>query len=139
MVTAEISFSVEFYDVDSMNIVWHGNYVKYFEKVRCALLDKIGYGYTEMKESGYAFPVTSISVKYLKPFKFRDRVLAKAALEEYENGLRIRYELVNEATGEIHAKGASDQMPVNLAAGASCFVCPPVFTEKVEALEREKR
>ncbi|MDR0563067.1 MAG: acyl-CoA thioesterase, partial [Spirochaetaceae bacterium] len=105
----------------------------------CALLDKIGYGYTEMKESGYAFPVTSISVKYLKPFKFRDRVLAKASLEEYENGLRIRYELVNEATGEIHAKGASDQMPVNLATGESCFVCPPVFTEKVEALEQEKR
>jgi acyl-CoA thioester hydrolase len=41
-ITAETEFTVEFYDVDSMEIVWHGNYVKYLEKARCVLLDHIG-------------------------------------------------------------------------------------------------
>ena len=63
-IEASTEFKVEFYDVDSMGVVWHGNYVKYMELGRCALLDKIGYGYNEMKESGYAFPVTSIKLKY---------------------------------------------------------------------------
>ena len=43
-ISAEIEFKVEFYDVDSMNVVWHGNYVKYMESARCVLLDKIGFG-----------------------------------------------------------------------------------------------
>ncbi|MDR0524586.1 MAG: acyl-CoA thioesterase [Spirochaetaceae bacterium] len=136
MVTAEITFSVEFYDVDSMHIVWHGNYIKYFEKARCALLDQIGYGYPEMKESGYAFPVVALSVKYLKALTFRDQVRAKAVLIEYENGLRIKYELRNEKTGEIHTKALSDQMAVDLSTGKACFVCPEILIKKIENLKK---
>ena len=40
-IEASVEFRVEFYDVDSMGVVWHGNYVKYMELGRCALLDKI--------------------------------------------------------------------------------------------------
>ena len=70
-IEASVEFRVEFYDVDSMGVVWHGNYVKYMELGRCALLDKIGYGYNEMKASGYAFPVASVKLKYIKPLIFR--------------------------------------------------------------------
>ena len=48
LLEAEMPFKVEFYDVDTMGVVWHGNYIKYMEAVRCVLLDKIGYGYSEM-------------------------------------------------------------------------------------------
>ena len=47
-ISEEIVFNVEFYDVDSMRIVWHGNYVKYMEASRCALLNKIGYNYNRL-------------------------------------------------------------------------------------------
>ena len=57
----EIVFPVEFYDVDSMRVVYHGNYVNYMEKGRCALLDKIGFGYHEMEKAGYMFPVVDTS------------------------------------------------------------------------------
>jgi acyl-CoA thioester hydrolase len=135
--SAETEFTVEFYDVDSMFIVWHGNYIKYFEKARCALLDKIGYGYIEMKNSGYAFPVTGMSVKYIRSLSFRDRVRAKAILEEYETCLKIRYELYNAKTGELCTKGASTQMVIDAASGTSCFACPAVFIDKVEACLKE--
>ncbi|WP_258031844.1 acyl-CoA thioesterase [Campylobacter concisus] len=36
---------VAFFDVDSMEVMWHGNYVKYLEMARCELLDKLGYNY----------------------------------------------------------------------------------------------
>ena len=39
---------VPFFDVDAMNIVWHGNYVKYLETARCAVLSAIAYDYNEM-------------------------------------------------------------------------------------------
>ena len=118
-ISAEIEFTVEFYDVDSMNIVYHGNYFKYFEKARCALLAKIGYGYLDMKESGWAFPVTSISAKYISPFGFLDRIRAKAVLTEYENCIKIRYELYNAKTDKLCTKGESTQMAVNISSGES--------------------
>jgi acyl-CoA thioester hydrolase len=134
--SAEIEFTVEFYDVDSMDIVYHGNYFKYFEKARCALLNKIGYDYREMKKTGWAFPVTSISAKYISSFSFRDRVRARAVLDEYENCLKIKYELYN-AAGQLCTKGESTQMAIDLASGESRFVCPRIFTDKVEALMGE--
>jgi acyl-CoA thioester hydrolase len=132
--TAEAEFTVEFYDLDSMNEVWHGNYIKYFEKARCALLNKIGYGYLEMRESGYAFPVISISAQFIKSLYFGEQVRARAILDEYESGLKILYEISRFETGELCAKGASTQMAYDIKADASCFVCPQGFIEKVEAL-----
>ncbi|MDR3336109.1 MAG: acyl-CoA thioesterase [Treponema sp.] len=133
-ISAEIEFAVEFYDVDPMQVVWHGNYVKYFEKARCALLDSIGYGYLQMIETGYVYPVTNISLKYIGPFKFGEMVRAKAILEEYENCLKIKYELRNAKTGEIRTKGGSTQMAMKMDTGESCFACPQVFIDRVEAI-----
>jgi acyl-CoA thioester hydrolase len=120
-----------------MRIVWHGNYIKYFEKARCALLNKVGYNYLQMEESGYQFPVTGISAKYVGSFRFGERIRARAVLEEYENCIKIRYELRDAATGELRTKGNSTQMAVNTVTGESCFLCPKIFTERVEALLRE--
>ena len=132
--SAEIEFNVEFYDVDSMRIVWHGNYIKYFEKVRCALLEKIGYNYNDMEESGWGFPVAGISVKYVNSLRFRDRVRATALLTEYESCIKIKYELYNAQTGQLCTKAESTQMAVNIKTGESTMVCPPVFIGKVKAL-----
>lgn len=50
-----VEIVVPFFDIDSMDVVWHGHYVKYLEVARCALLDDIGHNYTQMKDSGYAW------------------------------------------------------------------------------------
>ncbi|MDR3304333.1 MAG: acyl-CoA thioesterase [Treponema sp.] len=138
MISAEIEFNVEFYDLDPMQVVWHGNYIKYFEKARCALLDRIHYGYTQMVESGYAFPVTKIDVKYVGPFKMGARIRAKATLTEYENGLKIAYELYNAESGALCTKGSSSQMAFNLASLESCFASPKALIDKVEAFMAEE-
>ena len=133
-IEATAEFRVEFYDVDSMGVVWHGNYVKYMELGRCALLDKIGYGYNEMKESGYAFPVTSIKFKYIKPLIFKQSAVIKALLAEYENRIRIEYFIYDKESGELVSKGESIQMALNMATKTASFQCPDCFIKKVEAL-----
>ena len=35
--SSEIEIKIPFYDLDPMNIVWHGNYIKYLEQARCKL------------------------------------------------------------------------------------------------------
>jgi acyl-CoA thioester hydrolase len=130
---AEEEITVEFYDLDPLRIVWHGNYLNYFEIGRRALLEKIGYSYTEMEDSGYAFPVIEVSVKYLSSLRFRDRARIKAILMEYENRLLIRYEIRNAQTGVLTTKGSSTQMAFDIKNNDSCFVCPSVLVKKVEA------
>jgi acyl-CoA thioester hydrolase len=138
-ISAETEFTVEFYDLDPMQVVWHGNYIKYFELARRVLLDKIGYGYREMENSGYAFPVIDISAKYVGSLKFKEKGRVKAVLEEYENRLRLKYEIRNAETGMLTTKGISTQMAYDIKAGESCFVCPQALILKVEAMIRSAR
>ena len=49
----EITLAPAFHDCDPMQVVWHGNYFKYFEIARCALLQRYDYDYPQMQESGY--------------------------------------------------------------------------------------
>ncbi len=130
----EICFPVEFYDVDSMLIVWHGNYVKYMEKARCALLDKIGYGYLVMARSGYSFPIVDVRIKYVRSLHFGERVRAVASLAEYETCIKIKFEFYNAESGELTTKAESTQMVVDMKTGESSFSTPQEFQDKVEAL-----
>jgi len=136
---AEADLSVEFFDLDPMQVVWHGNYLNYFEVGRRMLLEKIGYSYFEMLETGFAFPVIEVSVKYIGGLRLRDQMRIKAILLEYENRLRIKYEIRNIKTGLLATKGVSTQMTYNMKTNESCFVCPQILIDKVEALIRGKQ
>ena len=65
--SASVEFEVQFHDLDPMLIVWHGRYVKYLEVARGALLDLIDYNYDAMKESGFAWPVIDMHLRYVAP------------------------------------------------------------------------
>jgi len=130
---AEAEVTVEFFDLDPLRIVWHGNYLNYFEAGRRSLLEKIGYSYIEMEKSGYAFPVTEVSAKYISSLRLGDRARIKAVLVEYENCLTIRYEIRNAETGLVTTRGFSTQMAFDIRNNESCFTCPPVLIKKVEA------
>ena len=129
----ETEITVEFFDCDPMRVVWHGSYLNYFEISRRLLLEKIGFDYYEMEKSGYVFPVIEASVKYCGSLRFKDRALIRAVLVEYENCLRIKHEIRNIETGLITTKGVTTHMAFNLKTNESCFVCPQIFVDRVEA------
>lgn len=130
---AETDFRVEFYDVDSMRIAWHGNYPRFFELGRCALLDGIGYGYGEMEASGFGWPVVTMSMKFMRPLVFRQGARIRSTLLEYENRLRIAYLIFDPATGAACTKGESVQMAVDMKTRESLFVSPECLTSRVLA------
>lgn len=121
---------VGFYDVDSMSVVWHGNYVKFLERGRCALLDKVGYNYYTMEDEGFVFPVVEMKLKYIRPLVFNEEITVRSAIVEYENRLKIKYEIRNQK-GELATKAETVQMVVNAKTNETLFECPPLFTERV--------
>ena len=129
--SAEVEMQVQFFDLDPMQIVWHGNYVKYLEVARCALLDKIGYNYEQMRDSGYSWPVIDMSLRYIGAAKFGQRLRLRADIVEYESRLRIDYLITDADTGKRLHRATTTQVAVSLETGEMCFVSPPVLLEKL--------
>ena len=128
---AETEMTVQFYDLDPMHIVWHGNYVKYLEVARCALLDKIGYNYEQMKASGFAWPVIDMNLRYIGSAVFGQRLTLRAEIVEYENRLKIDYLITDAASGKRLNRASTTQVAVDIASGEMCFMSPPVLFEKL--------
>ncbi|CAG7857799.1 hypothetical protein MCAMS1_02761 [biofilm metagenome] len=128
---ASVEIEVPFHDVDVMEIVWHGYYAKYFEIARCALLDKINYNYEQMRDSGYAWPIIDLSIRYIKPAVFRQTLAVNAMLVEWENRIKINYLINDKATGTKLVKGHTIQAAVNMANGALCLESPKILSEKL--------
>lgn len=126
-----VDITVPFYDVDSMDIVWHGHYIKYFEDCRCRLLDVAGYNYSDMRASGYSFPVVDLRVKYVRPARFNRRIQVIAELEEFEVRLKIGYRIIDSESGEVLTRGYSVQVAVDVASGEMCFALPAIAREKL--------
>ncbi len=129
---AEVEIQVPFYDVDAMDVAWHGHYLKYFEEARCALLRRFDYDYPKMRDSGYAWPVVDCHVKYVRSARYGQRLRVRAELVEWENRLKIAYLIRDAATGERLTKGTTIQVAVHMATGELQFVSPPVMLEKLE-------
>ena len=129
-----VEFRVEFYDVDSMKVAWHGNYVKYMEVARCALLAKMKYDYFAMEKSGFVWPVVDMHIRYLRPMIFMQKIRAEVTLMEYEVCMKLSYKFVDAETGVVLTKAESTQMAVDMKTKDSLWACPPCFVDKVKAL-----
>ena len=134
MISADITIKSQFYDLDPMGIVWHGNYARFFEQARCALLDKIDYNYEQMSESGYAWPIVDMRLKYIRPIRFGQEVVVIATLVEYENRLKINYQINDSITGEKLTRGYTIQVAIDKNDEEMLFQSPPILYRKVEAL-----
>lgn len=126
--------TVPFHDVDSMQIVWHGRYVKYFEVARCELLESFNYGYEAMRDSGYAWPVVDMRIKYYRPIRFNQKISIQATVQEWENRLKVAYLVTDVATGERLTTGYTIQVAVAMATQEMLYESPPVLLERLGKL-----
>lgn len=129
-VTVEVE--VPFHDVDAMNVAWHGHYVKYFELARCALLRKFDYDYPQMQASGYVWPIVDCHLKYVRPALYSQCLRVEATLLEYENRIKIGYEIRDAQSNERMTKGSTIQVAVDAKTRELQFVSPPIVLTNLE-------
>ncbi|RIY31654.1 thioesterase [Psittacicella hinzii] len=132
-------YEIQFFDVDSMNIMWHGNYVKYLEMARCAFLDQISYNYDVMKEQGYAWPIVQLNVKYIKPCVFHQKIRVIVNLVEYETSLRFEYLIVDAKTNDKLTKASTMQVAVDMQTLETQLQTPKSFCQAVESYPEFKQ
>lgn len=125
----EIRLRVAFYDTDPMGVVWHGNYLKFFEQAREALLRQYRYDYSRMQESGCIWPVVESYAKYRHPVRFGEQISVRAFILEFENRLKIGYEVCREGGAQLCCHGHTVQLAVDAASGEVQMVCPASLFE----------
>ena len=109
----EIKMKVAFHDLDPMQVVWHGNYLKYFDVARFGLFAEAGIDlYDYMVNRHYVFPVTRSSTKHVAPLKPFDEFICRATVTEAVYKIGMAFEIRLAADGALCARGNSEQLAV---------------------------
>lgn len=134
----EYKFRVSFEDLDPMNIVWHGNYMRYMEQARCALLAKLNYTYMDMKEEGYVYPVAKMKVKYIRPATFGDNLTLVLDVMSIEPTLDIKYQIYNDKTGDKIFEATTMQIGMDINTYESVYTPPVGLARVINEVMNEK-
>jgi acyl-CoA thioester hydrolase len=101
-------------DTDRSQVVYHANYLRYFELGRATLMRDAAYSYREIEKSGYIYPIIEIGVNYYSPLYYDDLMWIYTRPSELERvRLRFDYVITEEKSGEIVCKGFTRHCAVN--------------------------
>ena len=128
---ASVTLTIPFHDLDPLNVVWHGNYARYFEHARTALFQQFGYDVPDMAASGYVWPVIELNIRYARPLQYQQQIVITAGVVEWENRVKVNYEIRDAQTGIRLTRGHTIQVAVDMMTQEMCFVSPAILFEKL--------
>ena len=112
--------------------------MKYLEVARDELMNRIGYSYAEMRASGFTWPVVEMKLRYLQAARLRQKLRVRASISEYEQRLKIVYEISDATSGRRLTRAHTVQVAVRADTGEMLFQTPPVLREKIAAAARAR-
>ena len=112
---ATVPLNIRFSEVDSMNIVWHGSYVMYFEDAREAFGKKYGLAYLDIFGNGFYAPLVDLSFKYKSPITYDMKPEITITYKPVDAAkIVFDYEITNPENGDVLATGHSVQVFMDL-------------------------
>lgn len=134
MIESTTTLTVRYAETDMMGIVYHGNYLPWFEVGRTTLLKECGLPYREMEAQGYFLPVIELGTKFHKPALYDDTLTVITRLKEHPR-LRIRLEYEVWRNTELLVTGFTVHAFINKAGEPQRP--PPGFAETMRARFRD--
>ncbi|KUG23249.1 4-hydroxybenzoyl-coa thioesterase domain protein [hydrocarbon metagenome] len=121
----EVKIKVPFYDLDPMQIVWHANYLNYFEIARAALFENNGIDlYTFAEKYQLIFPIIKTSTKHVLPLRHNDEIICKATIVDAYVKLIVDFEIRKATDGKICTRGRTEQVAVKIPEMEMLFSMP---------------
>ena len=124
-----VEVKIRFGEVDSMKIVWHGNYLKYFEEGRESFGAKYNIGYLDVYQQNIMIPIVKIDCDYKRPLVYGDIAVVETT---YINSLAAKiifhYKIFRKSDLQLMATGSSLQVFLT-PDGELLLTSPPFFTE----------
>jgi acyl-CoA thioester hydrolase len=103
--------TVRFGEVDSMAIVWHGNYIKYFEDGRESFGARYNLGYLDVRRHNIMIPIVKISCDYKRPLVYGDTAIIETRFINSDAAkILFEYTVYRKSDLEVMATGSSMQV-----------------------------
>ena len=119
---------VRFSEVDSMRIVWHGNYLKYFEDGRESFGERFNIGYMDVYKHNVMIPLVKVSCEFKRPLVYGDTAVIETRYLNTEAAkIVFEYTVYRKSDNEIMATGTSTQVFLT-PEGELLLVSPEFFT-----------
>ena len=126
----DVKIRVPFFDLDPMQIVWHANYLNYFEIARAALFESRGIDlYSFYEKHQLIFPIIKTSTKHVLPLFHRDEIICKATLADANIKLVVDFEIRKTADNSVCARGRTEQVAVKTPEMETLFSIPQDIRE----------
>ena len=90
----EVKINVRYAETDKMGVVYHSNYLIYFEVGRTNFINKCGISYSQMEEKGIMIPLLESNCKYLQGAKYEDDLIVKTWIEEL-SGAKVKFNYIH--------------------------------------------
>ncbi len=117
---------VRFGEVDSMGIVWHGNYVKYIEEGRESFGKKYGISYLDIYSNNVMAPVVNMNVDFKKQVKYGDKLIVETEfIETPAAKIKFDFRIYRKSDNELVATAQSTQVFIDL--NNEMLLYPPDF------------
>lgn len=108
MFTFKTHIRVIYADTDAMGIVYHTNYIKWFEVGRNEYLRELSYPYSQLETEKLWLPVANVECTYKAPARYDDILEIKAWISELRSAsLKMNYEIRKQETGELLVTGST--------------------------------
>jgi acyl-CoA thioester hydrolase len=107
------AIDVRYQETDQMGVVYHANYLIWFEIGRTKFIEALGLSYVEMEKENVVSPVIDANMKFKQPVRYGETAYIDTWLEAYD-GLRSAYgyEIYRE-DGELAVSGVTWHVIVN--------------------------
>ena len=103
-------------DTDRSRVVYHSNYLRYFELGRACLMRDFGYPYREVEESGYVYPIVDLGITFFHPLYYDDPMFIYTRPVDLERvKIRFDYLITHGDSGELICKGYTIHCALNRA------------------------
>lgn len=104
---------VRYSETDQMGVVYHANYLVWFELGRTQFLSDLGFNYQDLENRNLIFPVREINITYLTSCRFGEKIIIETKVSEFNSIKTVYQHIIKNNQGEIKAKGESVVICVN--------------------------
>jgi len=105
---------VRYAETDQMGVVYHANYLVWFEVGRVELLRSLGFDYKQIEADGFAIAVVEATARYKAPAKYDDELLIRTRVKAMSAVIiKFGYEVLRAADGVVLAEGETTHVVVD--------------------------
>ena len=101
-------------DTDRSQVVYHSNYLRYFEFGRASLMREAAYAYKEIEASGFVYPIIATALEYFRPLHYDDPMHIHTRPGNLERvKLQFDYVITHVPSGDLVCTGFTRHCAVN--------------------------